>query len=310
MAAERVAAIDIGTNSVLLVVAERDPSGMVQVVLDRATITRLGQGVDKTKCLAPEAVARTLDCLRSYAAILRESDVERLRVVGTSALRDVPASASFTTRAAKILGVSPQIIAGTLEAELTFRGALSGLGLAGPVTVVDIGGGSTEIILGEASDVRVRADIFRSVDVGCVRLTERHVSTDPPTNAELVAVANSMRQALHTVGNVPHDGTLVAVAGTATTLAAVHLDLSAYDSTKVHGCVLSRQVVDNLVDRLSQLSQAQRHRVVGLDPQRADVIVAGGVMLATTLDVFGCDRVTVSDRGVRFGLIEALFDEG
>ena len=304
----RVAAIDIGTNSALLTVAERDAANVVRIVLDRATVTRLGQGVDATRRLTPEATARTLACLASYAATLRELKVDRLAVVGTSALRDVGNASGFANDAAAILGVAPEVIAGTVEAELSFRGALSGLGLSGPVVVVDIGGGSTEVVTGRSGHDRATATAFRSVDVGCVRLTERHVSTDPPTATDIADIVEDTRSAFRTLGLAADVGSLVAVAGTATTLAAMQLQLDAYDSKRVHGFVLSKQEVDSLVERLRRASHAQRSRMKGLEPQRADVIVAGSIMLATFLDEFSHPCVTVSDRGLRFGLIDSLFD--
>lgn len=300
----RVAAIDIGTNSVLLTVVERDPGGKCRTLLDRATITRLGQDVDRTGQLAPEAVARTLACLAAYAATIRELGVDRLTAVGTSALRDAGNADVFTARAVELLGAEPRVIGGTVEAELTFRGALSGLSVMGSVLVIDIGGGSTEVILGHAAANSVRADTFRSYDIGCVRLTERHVSTDPPTATALDAIAASTQATL--AGLAVPECQVVAVAGTATTLAAVQLGLATYDSEKVHGCTLSLGQLKTLSSRLSRATHAERCCTPGLDPKRADVIVAGSVMLAAALEMFGQDRLTVSDRGVRFGLIDEL----
>lgn len=302
----RVAAIDIGTNSVLLTVVERDSAGNHRVLLDRATITRLGQDVDRTRQLAPDAIERTLDCLRSYAGTLGELRVDKLAVVGTSALRDAGNARLFTKRATELLGVAPRVIEGTVEAELTFRGALSGLAATGPVLVIDIGGGSTEVIAGQANTQGGRAKAFASVDVGCVRLTERFVSTDPPTAAALNAIAEYTRAAMSVVDFAAADSHLVAVAGTATTLAAMLLELVSYDSTKVHGSVLRLRDLELLTHRLSRASHAERCHFRGLDPKRADVIVAGSIMLSTLLVVFGHEHVTISDRGVRFGLVDEM----
>jgi exopolyphosphatase / guanosine-5'-triphosphate,3'-diphosphate pyrophosphatase len=306
----RVAAIDIGTNSVLLTVVERDSAGNCLVLSDRATITRLGQGVDRTRQLASDAIERTLACLQSYAGTLGDLRVDQLAVVGTSALRDAGNADLFTKRAIELLGVAPRVVEGTVEAELTFRGALSGLDITGPVSVIDVGGGSTEVIAGQASAQGSRANAFRSIDVGCVRLTERYVSTDPPTAAALDAIAESTRAAMSVVDFVATNSRLVAVAGTATTLAAMQLELASYDSTKVHGCVLEFRDLDSLTKRLSHASHAERCHFRGLDPKRADVIVTGSVILTTLLVVFGHECVTVSDRGVRFGLIDEMLGSG
>ena len=174
----RVAAIDIGTNSVLLLIAElRD--GTLVPILERAEITRLGRGVDATRTLDPDAVERTLACLASFAEDIARADVIHVAAVGTSAMRDARGGEGFRARAAEILGVEPQVISGEEEAELTFAGALSGLALRGPVTLFDLGGGSTEIIRGAAgaTDTVERA---ASLDIGSVRLTERHITADPP----------------------------------------------------------------------------------------------------------------------------------
>jgi exopolyphosphatase/guanosine-5'-triphosphate,3'-diphosphate pyrophosphatase len=185
-AGTRRAAIDIGTNSVLLLIAERDAESW-RALLDRATITRLGQGVDRTRELAPEARERTLAALLDYAEALRAHGVTELRVVGTSAMRDARGGREFAEEAARVLGVTPRILSGDEEAEVTFVGTLSGLDLEGAVTVFDVGGGSTEVIRGHAGQ-ETRADASVSLDIGSVRLFERHVTTDPPAAAELSRV--------------------------------------------------------------------------------------------------------------------------
>lgn len=302
----RVAAIDIGTNSVLLSIARRDADGALQLELDRCTITRLGQGVDKTRRLDPNAVERTLACLADYAKLLRSTALDRLEVVGTSALRDVEASEDFLERATALLGVRPRVIAGTLEAELSFDGALSALGLSGPVVVVDVGGGSTEVICGRVTPRGSQPEQHASLDVGCVRMTERHVDGDPPSDEALSAIQASTRNALSRLGFRSNSGPLVAVAGTATTLAAVELGLQQYDGTKLHGHAFSRERLEALVRRLSKLTSAQRSVLPGMEARRADVIVAGGVILMTVLREFGNDGLIVSDRGVRYGLLESM----
>ena len=192
----RVASIDIGTNSVLLLVAERDGAGTLCAVLERARVTRLGAGVDRTRQLAPEAVERTLACLGDYAADLRRLGVTRLDVVGTSAMRDASAGELFVARAGELLGVAPRVVSGDEEARLTFEGALVGLDLAGALSVFDVGGGSTEIVRGTRDGASATVLEAVSLDVGSVRLTERHVRSDPPTRAELDAVRADVARAL------------------------------------------------------------------------------------------------------------------
>jgi len=305
----RIAAIDIGTNSVLLTVVERDAAGTQRIELDRCTITRLGQGVDRTRRLAPEAMTRTLDCLAAYAKVLEALQIDRLGVVGTSALRDAQEADGFLRSASAVLGVTPQIIGGSEEAALTFRGALSQLNIQGPVVVVDVGGGSTEIITGTATMTKAVAEHCCSLDVGCVRLTERYVVGDPPDTRALTAIAESTSKSLSALPFEADRGTAVAVAGTATTLAAIEGGFRIYDGTLIHGQVLSIAQLHALVARLSVLEHAERAALRGMEPRRADVIVAGAVILVTTLSELRHDSVIVSDRGVRFGLIESMLDE-
>jgi len=309
----RVAAIDIGTNSVLLLVAERRGDVIVPIV-ERATITRLGQGVDATRTLAPEAVRRTLDCLARYAEDIRAAGAEHVAVAGTSAMRDAHGGEAFRAEAKALLGVEPQVISGREEAELTFAGALTGLGLSGPVTVVDVGGGSTEVVTGDAATGIDRAV---SLDVGSVRLTERHVRNDPLTPNEIHAVRQDVRRALDGSGMVPTQ-TVVGVAGTVTTLVAYALDVVPYDSERVHGARLSGSRVDEAVRALAAMPLAERRALGLVQPERADVIVAGGLIvaevLAWTRDQAGLSSgatdvaFVASDRGVRWGLAKRLFD--
>jgi exopolyphosphatase / guanosine-5'-triphosphate,3'-diphosphate pyrophosphatase len=302
--ARRVAAIDVGTNTVLLLVAEGSPDAPV-AVLERATITRLGAGVDRTGELSAEAIARTTACLADYAAQIAATGADRVEVVCTSAARDARNGATFIEHATRALGVAPRIIEGDEEARLTFDGALTGLSAQGAVTVFDVGGGSTEVIHGTVTPAGARVSTAASVDVGSVRLTERHVKHDPPTPRELDLVRADVRRALATI---PQASTteLVGVAGTVTTLAAMDQGLSVYDSARVHGAILSRDVVERLVKRLTSVALEERRRISGLEPARADVIIAGGELVLAVLDWAGAERLRVSDRGVRWGLARTL----
>lgn len=300
----KVATIDIGTNSVLLLIAERRDGTLVPL-LERATITRLGQNVDASRRLLPEAMERTLACLASYADDLRTARVDRLAIVGTSAMRDAAGGSDFVERAERLLGERPRVISGDEEAELTFHGALSGLDAKGPVSVFDVGGGSTEIITGHVGE-RAGYSRAKSLDVGSVRLFERHVRHDPPLPEELHRSAADVQAALATVEPPEAGITLVGVAGTVTTLAAIELGLSVYDPARVHGARLSRESAGALMEKLAGVTLAERQALAGLEPKRADVIVVGAVIVREVLDWSGCSELVVSDRGVRWGLAERL----
>ena len=306
--AARIAAIDIGTNSVLLVIAAAEAAGP-RPLLERATITRLGEGVDKTRRLAPAAVERNLACLRAYAEDLRAQGSPQLDVVGTSALRDAEGAQAFLDEAENILGVRPRVIAGDEEARLTFRGALSGLTVRGQLLVFDVGGGSTELISGDAASTSPPQSRV-SLDMGSVRLFERHVRSDPPAAAELANIEADIARQLASAPPLSLAGasplTLVGVAGTVTTLKSLELGLPAYDTAQVHGSTLTLSAVEVLCTKLASLSLAERQQLPGLQPKRADVIVAGALIVRELLRRAGATQTIVSDRGVRFGLLDAL----
>jgi exopolyphosphatase/guanosine-5'-triphosphate,3'-diphosphate pyrophosphatase len=306
----RVAAIDIGTNSVLLTIAEvvastDSASGFGLSALDeRATITRLGEGVDKTRALAAGAVERTLACLSSYAEVVAAARVSRLDAVGTSAMRDAAGGSDFAERAQRLLGVRPRVISGDEEARLTFIGGLSGLALhARRVLVFDIGGGSTELIVGSCQPVSIEHAV--SLDVGSVRLTERHLRSDPPTVAEIQALEADLGSALSTFEMPPVDA-VVGVAGTVTSIAAIARKVDPYDASVIHGMRLSATEVRATSALLDRSTVAERTRLPGLSPKRADVIAAGGHICAAVLARTGAADLVVSDRGVRWGLLHAM----
>jgi exopolyphosphatase / guanosine-5'-triphosphate,3'-diphosphate pyrophosphatase len=301
----RVATIDIGTNSVLLLVAESE-GGALRPVLERATVTRLGEGVDRNRRLLDAACERSLACLTDYASELRELQVSQLAAVGTSAMRDAAGGREFVARAARILGVAPRVIDGNEEARLTFAGALSGLPQTGNVTVFDIGGGSTEVIVGSSNASARKIDAAVSLDIGSVRLFERHVRSDPPTAKEMELVERDIARALADAPEPESNAILVGVAGTVTQLAALELELARYDATRVHGHTLTRSTVDRLAARLASLDLAQRRALPGMEPARADVLVVGSAIARAVLEWSGASELVVSDRGVRWGLAEEL----
>jgi exopolyphosphatase/guanosine-5'-triphosphate,3'-diphosphate pyrophosphatase len=313
----RVATIDIGTNTVLLLIAEVGADGTLVAIDERATITRLGEGVDKTRRLAPGAIARTNACLSQYADEIRARGVDRVAVVGTSAMRDADGGDEVRSHVSRAMGVEARVISGEEEARLTFAGAVSGLSLdaARKVTVFDIGGGSTEVVHGtlDAAGSPESISFARSFDVGSVRLTERFVRSDPPTNGELETLRASVDDAFTAVPALSRDTRelreIVGIAGTMTTLAAVSLKMVSYDGARVHGHMMLRREVDQCVRDLAATPLAERRLLAGLEPKRADVIVAGGVIALALLEHLGANRVRISDRGVRWGLAEQLARE-
>jgi exopolyphosphatase/guanosine-5'-triphosphate,3'-diphosphate pyrophosphatase len=297
----RVAAVDLGTNTVLLLVADRGADGQLAVVTDRARVTRLGEGVDRTRRLAPTAVARTLVCLEQYARVTQDLGAERLAVVATSAMRDAQGGDEVRGRIRALFGVEPRVLSGDDEARLTFRGAIGGLSRidGAEIGVFDIGGGSTEVIIGRVDDAAPGISFSESFDVGSVRLTERH-------GEDQEALLEAARHAFRSVPNLPSDVDPVGVAGTMTTIAAVSLALDPYDGARAHGHLLQKAELERVVDRLAALDLSTRRGVVGMEPERADVIVAGGCLALALLEHWNATRVVVSDRGVRWGLAEEL----
>ncbi|OKK11234.1 exopolyphosphatase [Streptomyces sp. CB02488] len=306
----RVAAIDCGTNSIRLLVADADPATGEFTELDRRMeIVRLGQGVDRTGRLAPEALERTFAACRRYAAVIKEHGAEKVRFVATSASRDAENRDDFVRGVLDILGVEPEVISGDQEAEFSFAGATKELAgrddLAKPYLVVDIGGGSTEFVVG---DDRVRA--ARSVDIGCVRMTERHLSRDgvvidPPTRDAADAIRADVAAALDLAGSsVPLTGagTLVGLAGTVTTVAAIALGLEEYDSAAIHHSRVSLERVREITGRLLSSTHAERAAIGSMHPGRVDVIASGALILLAVMERTGAREVVVSEHDILDGI--------
>ncbi len=309
----RLAGIDCGTNSIRLLIA--DASDRKLHDMHRETrIVRLGQGVDATGQFAPDAIARTRDALTDYAALLKQHGVERVRMVATSAARDVANRDVFFAMTAEVLGaVLPgavaEVITGAEEAELSFRGAVGELdSAAGPFVVVDLGGGSTEIVFGRDSVVA-----SYSADIGCVRLTERCLHSDPPTPEEVAAAREVVRERLEVaLGVVTVEGarTWVGLAGTMTTLSALAHNMTTYDSAAIH---LSRVAGNDLLavcERLIGMSRSQRAALPPMHEGRADVIGGGAIVveeLARELRVrAGIDELTVSEHDILDGIVLSI----
>lgn len=307
----RIATIDIGTNTVLLLVAEEGPDGELVAVEEHATITRLGENVDRTRTLGEEAIARTTTCLSSYAEIVKRLGASRVAVVGTSAMRDAKGGERIRDHVNASFGVDARVISGDEEARLTFAGALSGLPYtfsSGEIAVFDIGGGSTEIVRGTLGQAKsaARVAFAHSFDVGSVRMTERHVKSDPPTSAERDAITRDVMSTLASLSPLASGQVPVAIAGTMTTLAAVSLKMATYDGARVHGHRMPTSELRRVVEELSALPLSKRQQVAGLEPKRADVIVAGGLVALAVLEKLEADSVVISDRGVRWGLAVAF----
>ena len=290
-----VAAIDVGTNTALLTIADGG-----EPVEERAEIVRLGEGLDKSGRLKDEAIARTVAVVADYAEAIARHGCTRVAAVTTEAVRKAANGGDFVARASEALakvGGRMEVIDGEREARLCWR-AVSGAfpSLAGPRTVVDIGGGSTELIVGERE-----VEGVISLPIGSVRLTERCVAHDPATNDDAARLAATVDEALTQAP--PLRGALVGIAGTVTTLAAMAQRLDSYDATRVHGSRLTRAQVDGLAALLQATPLAAKKRMPGLDPKRADVIYAGAVILARVMARTGAAECIVSDRWIRWGLI-------
>ena len=302
----RVAAIDCGTNSIRLLVADVDTDAGTLVDLDRRMeIVRLGRGVDATGRLDDEALARTFAACDRYAEVLRDLGAQRVRVVATSASRDAENRDDFVAGVLARIGVAPEVVSGDEEARLSFLGATRGLaGAEPPYLVVDIGGGSTEFVVG--TDEPLAAC---SVDVGCVRLTERHLRDDPPTRAEIDAVVADADAAIALAGETVPFGearTLVGLAGSVTTAAALALGLEEYDPARIHGARISAAAVAEVSDRLLASTHAERAAVAVIHPGRVDVLNAGILVLRRILDRTGLPEVLVSEHDILDGIALSL----
>ena len=323
----RVAAIDCGTNSLRLLVADVDPvAGRLTDVDRRMEIVRLGQGVDATGRLAPAALDRTLRALAGYAGIIADRSATAVRMVATSATRDAANSADFVRGVTAVLGVAPEVLTGDEEARLSFTGATAEFAAAAaaagtgggplggprpPYLVVDIGGGSTEFVLG--GDPAGGPVSALSVDIGCVRLTERYLHSDPPAAAEIAAAVNDIGAALDRVaGALPVRAarTLVGLAGSVTTVAALALGLPHYDAAQIHHARISaRQVAEQSRGLLGQ-TREQRASLPVMHPGRVDVIGGGAMILDEVMRRFGFAEVLVSEHDILDGIAWSLAEGG
>lgn len=323
-----VAAIDCGTNSVRLLIADvvhvGDDEVQVVDVDRRMEIVRLGEGVDETGVFAPQALERTFEALRGYAEAIEANGIplgpDSVRMVATSATRDAGNRQVFIDGVREILGVEPEVVDGLDEAELSFVGATAEFDadaedgrspLSPPFLVVDIGGGSTEFVLGgdprQADGELVRASL--SVNIGCVRMSERHLHGDPPTAEEIEAATRDIDAALDEVERVVplrEAGSVVCVAGTATTIAGIALDLPEYDSERIHRTRVATADLDRITTELLKQNAMERSRIGVMHPGRVDVIGAGALVLSRVLARTGADSFTASEHDILDGVAWSL----
>ena len=332
-ARRRVAAVDCGTNSLRLLIADVDPGRGELADVDRQMeIVRLGQGVDATGQLAPEALQRTFRVLASYAQAIRASGAGAVRMVATSATRDASNAAEFVSGVTRILGVAPEVISGEQEAALSFTGATAELGRPGPgqggpqppFLVADIGGGSTEMVLGGLApgggtaaggrpDQPGQRLAAASMNIGCVRLTERHLHADPPGAAEIRAATDDIDAALAKVAaSVPAASarTLVGLAGSVTTVTGIALGLPAYDAARIHHARIPAGRVHEVTLSLLGQTREQRAQIAVMHPGRVDVIAAGALILDRIMSRLGFAEVVASEHDILDGIAWSIVADG
>ena len=296
---QRVAVVDVGSNSTRLLIADID--GGVRVLERQSRVTRLGRGVDLSGQLADEAIEAACAVIADYVEICREFDVERVAAIATSAVRDASNGDAFVAELRERFALSARVLDGEEEARATYRGATAEHLPISATLVIDIGGGSTEMIVGTGAEI----SFHDSLQAGVVRHTERHISGDPPTPVELEELADDVR-GLIADALADHDGAQVeagiAVAGTPTSLAAVELGLEPYDPSQVHGHVLSLEMIQRLLSQFASAPLAEREAIPGLHPDRAANIIAGCVILIEAMRAFALDRIEVSEQDILYGM--------
>jgi len=300
----RVAVVDVGSNSTRLLIADVD--GRIDEIERQSRVTRLGRGVDLSGQLSAEAIESACEAIADYVAICGNTGVERIEAIATSAVRDASNGGAFVAELRERFALSARVLDGEEEARLTYMGATAEHPPSEPTLVVDIGGGSTELVVGTGEDISFHA----SLQAGVVRHTERHISSDPPTALELEALATDVRTLIESAVADQPGATAqaaIAVAGTPTSLASIELGLEPYDPKQVHGRTLTLASIQRLLSQLASSSLAKRAEIAGLHPDRARSIVAGVVILVETMRAFGLEQVGVSEHDILYGVtIEAV----
>jgi exopolyphosphatase/guanosine-5'-triphosphate,3'-diphosphate pyrophosphatase len=308
---DRIAVLDVGTNSVKCLVAEPDGAGDLRPLSDRVSVVRLGEGLDRTERLDGAAMERTLSVMVAFAGEARAGGARRIIAVGTEALRKAENASEFIAAAEK-LGIPLRVIPGEEEADLSFRAASSRVDTTGGALVFDAGGGSVEIVAGDGGGVRSRM----SVPVGALRLHERHLAAaDPPgltaAKTAILGAVSALEEsgAAALLTSLP-GRPLVGIGGTVTAMASVELCLVPYDATRVQGYILTRGAVRRQIDRYASMSVQVRRRIRGLPPERALLILAGACLVAALLECSRREALQASDRGLRYGVALEVFAEG
>jgi exopolyphosphatase/guanosine-5'-triphosphate,3'-diphosphate pyrophosphatase len=295
--AKRVAVIDVGSNSTRLLVADVD-GHQVRQVDRRSTVTRLGRGVDLSGRLAAEAIEDACGAIGGYVEAIEGGGVEVVDAIATSAVRDADNGSAFVAELRERFALRARVLDGEEEARLTYLGASSEEEPRLPTLVVDIGGGSTELIIGQEEEI----SFHTSLQAGVVRHSERYIATDPPTALELESLAADIRGLIEeAAAEAPDPEAAIAVAGTPTSLAAIELELEPYDPDRVHGQVLELPSIQRMLSRLASVPLEERREIVGMHADRAPTIVAGVVILAEVMRAFGLEQITVSEHDILYG---------
>jgi len=298
------AAIDCGTNAIRLLIARVDGDHVTDLVREMRTV-RLGEGVDTTGEFSEAALNRTFAATREYAGLLKNYEVKNIRFIATSASRDVTNRYAFSSGIMNILGVEPEVISGDEEAKLSYRGALSGLDVKGSVLVADIGGGSTEFVTALPNGSLVS----RSVNIGCVRMTERHLRSDPPTQQEIASTVSDIDNHIEEIKRtipINSETIFIGLAGSVTTVAAMALGLREYDADRIHGSIVSREQVESVTEELLHMTHKERANLGFMHPGRVDIIGGGALVLRESMRLLGFDEVLVSEKDLLDGVVLSL----
>lgn len=300
----RYATIDVGSNSVLIHIAEREPSGTFKVLDDKAEITRLGEELQATGVLKKEAMERTRDAICRFVELAKKYEVDEIVAVGTMALRTAKNSDEFIKMVEENCGIKIEVIKGEEEARLSYLAVKSGLTIpAEKLLIIDVGGGSTEFIFGRGDEIEKKF----SLNVGAIRFTEKYLKSDPPKEEELDAALNAIRQEIQNLDIAFEPEVLVGMGGTITNLSAVKHKLVEYDPDTVHGSILTKEDIKEMMEMFRRTPVEERKKIPGLQPKRADVILAGTAIVYTIMEKLEMNELIVSDRGIRHGLMYDRF---